>query len=142
MRLRKRIQLHSCQIGIAPLIDVVFLLIIFFMVVSQFTQIEIEALELPPAAQGKRPSDPLDKQIILNVHRDGLIRIASQDYSVDSFENLLQSKLQRLPGVDLSILIRADRQTPWHLVRPLMEACGRNAISQVRVAVTQDQKEE
>jgi len=138
MRLRKRIQLHSYEIGIAPLIDVVFLLIIFFMVVSQFTQIEIEALELPPATQGERPSDPLDKQIILNVHQDGRIRIASQDYSVDLFENLLRSKLQQFPGEDLSILIRADRQTPWRLVRPLMEACGRNAISQIRYAVTED----
>ena len=138
MRLRKRIQLHSYEIGIAPLIDVVFLLIIFFMVVSQFTQIEIEALELPPATQGERPSDPLDKQIILNVHQDGRIRIASQDYSVDLFENLLRSKLQQLPGEDLSILIRADRQTPWRLVRPLMEACARNAISQIRYAVTED----
>jgi len=138
MRLRKRIQLHSYEIGIAPLIDVVFLLIIFFMVVSQFTQIEIEALDLPPAAQGERPSDPLDKQVILNVHRDGRIRIASQDYTVDSFENLLRSRLQQLAPEELSILIRSDRQTPWRLVRPLMEACGRNAISQVRVAVTED----
>lgn len=138
MRLRKRIQLHSYQIGIAPLIDVVFLLIIFFMVVSQFTQIEIEALELPPAAQGERPSDPLDKQVILNVHQDGRIRIASLDYTVESFENLLRSKLQQIPSEDLSILIRADRQTPWRLVRPLLEACARNAISRVRVAVTED----
>ena len=138
MRLRKRIQLQSYEIGIAPLIDVVFLLIIFFMVVSQFTQMEIEALELPPASQGEQPSDPLDKQIILNVHQDGRIRIASQDYTVDSFENLLQSKLHQLPPEDLHILIRADRQTPWRLVRPLMEACGRNAVSHVRVAVTED----
>ena len=120
MRLRKRIQLHSYEIGIAPLIDVVFLLIIFFMVVSQFTQIEIEALELPPATQGERPSDPLDKQIILNVHRDGCIRIASQDYSVDSFENLLRSKLQRLPPEDLSNHNTAERQTPSRLVSPIM----------------------
>ena len=138
MRLRKRIQLHSYVIGIAPLIDVVFLLIIFFMVVSQFTQTEIEALELPPAAQGERPSDPLEKQIILNVHRDGRMRIASQDYSLDSFENLLLSKLQQLSPRELNIIIRADRRTPWRLVRPLMEACARNAVNHVRVAVTED----
>jgi biopolymer transport protein ExbD len=138
MRLRKRIQLHSYVIGIAPLIDVVFLLIIFFMVVSQFTQIEIEALELPPATQGERPADPLDKQIILNVHQDGRIRIASQDYTVDSFENLLLSRLQQFPSQDLNIVIRADRQTPWRLVRPLMEACARNAVNHIRVAVTED----
>ena len=138
MRLRKRIQLHSYEIGIAPLIDVVFLLIIFFMVVSQFTQIEIEAMELPPAAQGEQPSDPLEKQIILNVHRDGLLRIDGQDHSVDSFENLLRLKLQQLPPQDLNITIRADRQTPWRLVRPLMEACARNAINQIDYAVTEN----
>ncbi len=138
MRLRKRIQLHSYQIGIAPLIDVVFLLIIFFMVVSQFTQMEIEALDLPPAAQGERPSDPLKKQIILNVHQEGRIQIDGQDHSVDSFEHLLQSKLQQTTPEDLRILIRADRQTPWRLVRPLMEACARNAIHQIHYAVTED----
>ena len=138
MRLRKRIQLHSYEIGIAPLIDVVFLLIIFFMVVSQFTQIEIDTLDLPQAAQGESPTEPLDKQIILNVHPDGKIRIAGQDFTVDSFEFLLQSKLDLISPEDLSILIRGDRKTPWRLVRPLMEACGRHAISRVRVAVTED----
>ncbi len=138
MRLRKRIQLHNYQIGIAPLIDVVFLLIIFFMVVSQFTQINIEALELPPADQGEPPSDPLAKQIILNVQRDGRIRIAGEDYTVDSFENLLRLKLQQFPPEDLRIRIRADRKTPWRLVRPLLEACARNAISRINYAVTED----
>ena len=68
MRLRKKHHLQGVEINIAPLIDVVLLLIIFFMVIAQFTRLEVEALELPKAQHGDSPSDPLDRQIIVNMH--------------------------------------------------------------------------
>ena len=44
MRLHRAKREYGCQINIAPLIDVVFLLIIFFLTVSHITQVRVEAL--------------------------------------------------------------------------------------------------
>ena len=52
MRLRKRKPEYGCEINIAPLIDVVFLLIIFFLTVSHITQLQVEPLSLPEAEEG------------------------------------------------------------------------------------------
>ncbi len=138
MRLRKRLHLSGIEINIAPLIDVVFLLIIFFMVISQFTQIEIEALDLPEARQGDHPTDPLDRQIIINVHMDGRIMIAGTNYTLDSFGQLLQAKLTKYIATEISVLIRADQQTPWGKISEIMEVCASQAVIQVRVAVVDE----
>ncbi|MBN1845518.1 MAG: biopolymer transporter ExbD [Sedimentisphaerales bacterium] len=135
MRLRKRPHLYGIDINIAPLIDVVFLLIIFFMVVSQFTQMEIEALELPQATQGDRPGQPLDRQVILNVFADGRLMIAGQPYDHQQLTWLLQRKTRRIPAGEISVLIRADRATPWRQVRELLQLCAAQSIQHVRVAV-------
>ena len=138
MRLRKKQHLPGTEINIAPLIDVVFLLIIFFMVISQFTQIEIEALELPEAGQGNRPTDLLDRQIIINVYQDGRIMIAGDRYTANSFEQLLKAKLVKYAAGDITVLIRADQQTPWNAVSEIMKGCARQSVTRVRVAVVDE----
>ncbi len=134
MRLRKKLHLSDIEINIAPLIDVIFLLIIFFMVISQFTQIEIEALDLPEAHQGDLATDPMDRQIVINVQIDGGIIIAGANYTVDSFRQLLQAKLKKYKAAEISVLIRSDRQTPWGTISEIMALCASQAVMQVRVA--------
>lgn len=138
MRLRKKHRLPGVGINIAPLIDVVLLLIIFFMVIAQFTRVEIEALELPEAQQGDSRGDPLDRQVVINLHKDGRIVIAGAQYSADGFGQLLQEKLTKYAASEITVLIRADRQTPWAKVRELMEVCAGRAITRVRVAVEEE----
>ena len=135
MQLRTKKPAPTCRINIAPLIDVVFLLIIFFMTVTQLTQIKVDKLALPEVAEADPAfsSEPL--RLVVNIHNDGRMVIDSQAYTTMSFDGLLAEKLQNHEASQITILIRGDRQTPWRNVAAVMNICSSRGISNVKVAV-------
>jgi len=138
MRLRKRTYQNRRELNIAPLIDVVFLLIIFFMVVSQFTRVDVQALALPSAHQGQTPS-AVPQRLVVNVDQTGQILIRSRVYSLGAFErhlaHLLGPQLPDQPPIELSVLIRADRGSPWRHIQPILSRCASLGLQRVRLAV-------
>lgn len=139
MQLRKTFHRPGYQINIAPLIDVVFLLIVFFLVVSQFTRIEVEAINLPDARSEMTGETARPRPVIVNIDPDGVIRIAGAAHSVGSFGYLLQEEIARQGADSLSVLIRADRQCHWQTVREIMAQCARKGIHRVKVAAVKDE---
>ena len=105
MRLRKTKRTYGCEINIAPLIDVVFLLIIFFMTVSQISRVEVEDLVLPEAAAGQ-PRPPV-RRLIVNVHATGRRVVSGQDRSMASLARMLADAANEPGGGELSLLVRA-----------------------------------
>jgi len=135
VQLHKAKREYGCEINIAPLIDVVFLLIIFFLTVSHIARIQVEPLELPEAQEGKK-ADPLaGGRLIVNVHRDGRVAIAGQTHSLTSIRQLLVDETGREDSGPISILIRGDREASWEKIRELMNVCTDCGIGQVDVAV-------
>jgi len=137
MRLRKKQHDRPCEISIAPLIDVVFLLIIFFMVVSQFTRVKLEAVALPPASQGEMPEEMPVRRVILNVYQDGRIVNEGVEHDLLSLGQLLKMEKAEHGGGRLTILIRSDRKASWKTVREIMKVCAGEGLSRVKVAVSE-----
>jgi len=137
MRLRKKRRTYGTTLNIAPLIDVVFLLIIFFMVVTQFTSAAFEDMELPVARSGERSEAQPAGRLVVNVHADGRLRVMGQDHTPESLQALL-SREREAHGPDrMNILVRGDRLTPWRKVAPVLAACAALGIKHVRVAVNE-----
>ena len=135
MRLTKKRRRFGCEINITPLIDIVFLLIIFSMVVSQFTKVEVDELELPEAAKGETPKALPVGRIIVNLHTDGRIVVGGQAHSPQSLKDLLDAAVNQSGNENVSILIRGDRQAPWRKVAGVLRACAAKNIAKVKVAV-------
>lgn len=135
MRLRKRKNAPACEINMASLIDVVFLLIIFFMVVSQVTQSQARFVDLPKAAQGQnaQPSDL--KQIVVNVTGDGTLMYFHKAGTLTDFSAMLDEYLSQGPADLLQILIRGDKKTDWKHINELMKVCTDKGIINVKIAV-------
>ena len=77
-------QSEDMSLNLAPMIDVVFLLLIFFMVATTFAEQEKElGLDLPAAESGDVPADAVD-EIVVNILADGTVRIGGQDYDSDA----------------------------------------------------------
>lgn len=135
MQLRKTIRKPGGEIEIAPLIDVVFLLIIFFMIVSQMVHAEIEEVNLPTAESG----DPVDEaqpgRIIVNVRDGGELVIAGRVHTQETFAELLAEEVRMRRAENVSVLIRGDSKAPWEAVGRVMRACAQRGVSRVRVAV-------
>lgn len=134
MRLHKTKRQYGSEINIAPLIDVVFLLIIFFLTVSHITQVRVEALSLPEAKEADKSQHVASSRLIINVHKSGQIVVAGTTYNTNSLELMLRSEQQNA-GAGLSILLRGDRDTLWASMSELMQVLTRLGINQISVAV-------
>lgn len=101
--------------NLTPLIDIVFLLLVFFMLTSHFVRDEVINIDLPEADTGEALDEPQQVEIVIN--EAGEYSINSQIVSLDSLESILQDELSdqdekvvRIRGdenVDLGIAIAA-----------------------------------
>ena len=134
MRLRKVQRESGWEINIAPMIDVVFLLIIFFMTVSQITRFEVVPLELPEARTTQQPQAG---RLVINIRDDGRISVDGRSHTVESLQSMLSVGAKtRRPG-DVSVVIRGDRSVPWSTAGRVFLACTANRIDRVHIAVVE-----
>lgn len=118
-------------IDLAPMIDVIFQLLLFFMVTTTFFDRERElAIDLPPAESGQEPQES-SEEIVLNVHRDGAVAWGRQPISEAELDVRLRAAAS---APDRPVTIRGDRQT-WHeSIMRVMDACGRAGLRNLNVA--------
>ncbi len=132
MKLLKNKRIYNNKINIASLIDVVFLLIIFFMTVSQITATEQLPINLPNAQNGNTPSQTNSESIIININSSGNIYLGSTSTEITELKNDLQ-KLNNT--TNLSVIIRCDRDLEWSKVREVIKICRGCNITSLKVRV-------
>lgn len=107
-------------INLTPLIDVVFLLLIFFLTATTFQKDEIEMdLELPQAASGE-PSDE-SEVIVINIMSNGKLLVDGREVTVEALQQKLKAAASR--NKDQEVLIRGDRKTEFGVVAQVFDAC-------------------
>lgn len=129
---------HRARVGfnMTPMIDISFLLIVFFIVSSRLAQQEIQMeLDLPPAASGQAPEfEPTGRRLVVNVLPDGELMTAGAVVDPAELERLIARERSR-SGEDLEVRIRSDRQAPYRFVEPILLACTRAGVWKVTFAV-------
>jgi biopolymer transport protein ExbD len=135
MRIPGRATSGDVGFNMTPMIDVVFQLIIFFLLSSHLAKQETQlALPLPAAESGQ--SSPLEARprLTVNVLADGSLLVAGRPVTSDELtEHLAERRAER--GGDLEVRIRGDRSVPYRFVEPVMLACTRAQIWNVSYAV-------
>ncbi len=126
---------HEETINLTPLIDVVFLLLIFFMVTATLTDETHLSLQLPEA-EGKVATETTEKiEVVVN---------AQGGFSVNG-QNLVNSRLQTLMTAieqtgggnkDLPFVITADAKVPYESVVMAMDAAGRLGYVNINMTTT------
>jgi len=117
------------EINLTSMIDVIFLLIIFFMFVSELASLETYApVNLPEASQAKPNPAPPAERIVVNVLAGGSLIVMGKALDMDAFKRMLttESALNRRlnDGKNtLSLLIRADAGAPSGILRRLLVMC-------------------
>lgn len=119
-------------LNLTPMIDVVFLLIIFFMVGARFTELEREFnINLPTVSEARPLTDPPDR-IEVNVFRNGRIKVAGQFLTIDELRTQLQQAQQRY--ADQSVMIRADGRNAYQQVIDVLSVCEQAKIKHFTLA--------
>ena len=100
---------QQAEVNMTPIIDMVFLLLIFFLVATKFADIERDVRIKPPSSINARPITEIPSEIIINVARNGQLLIAGQVRSLDDVDKLLARAAKE--NTRQSVVIRGDRET-------------------------------
>ena len=128
------------MMSLTPLVDVVFLLLVFFLVSTSFVQREKSIdVKLPVASEAPGTPEPATS-LIVNVHENGLFvadgRMMANDAEV---AELLREKRRADP--DLSVIIRGDRRAVHNDIVRVMNAALAVGINAVSIAVFETETE-
>ncbi len=135
MRPPPRDQHTTIRFNMTPMIDVVFLLIIFFLVSSHLARQETQFdLSLPTAASGNDALDDTHPRVTINVAPDGRVVLAGGTLPLVELESRLRYELSHV-GPDLEVRVRGDRRVPYSRIEPILLACARVGIWRVTFAV-------
>jgi len=140
MRLGKRAPSQEIDVDMTPLIDVTFLLLIFFMTISVFNHMERAAeLELPTVVQALVQKDVAEQRMVVNIERDGNIKLFGQDVTMDTFKAQLRKMAPALRALgstaeEAPLVIRGDKDCPFEHIRHVLAAIYDENITKVMFA--------
>ena len=121
--------------NMTPMIDVVFLLIIFFLVSSHLSKQENQVeLNLPVAASSAEDPNQPAPRVTINVTADGKYSLAGRPIAADRLAGQFADVVAK-EGNDLEVRIRSSRLAPYSAVEPIMLACTQSGIWNVTYAV-------
>lgn len=137
MRIGNNNEHDDVGIDLVPLIDVILVLIIFFVVTTTFDARSLLQLQLPTASQ-QPSSEPLRGLAIL-INADGRYFINDQELLGTDSESL-KLALTDAAGSDRkqAVLLRADARTPYQAVVTAQDALGQLGFSRIAIATAPD----
>ena len=112
---------EDASVDMAPMIDLVFLLLIFFMVASVVTELEKVEVAIPESQYAKVPEDTKNR-MMLSVDANNIIYAGTLPVSIEQLKKLIDDELNSNP--ELRILIRADERVEYKTCKEIMIACG------------------
>lgn len=137
-----KVRSEKCEIDMTPMIDVVFQLIIFFVVTIKMSQDSNEDIVLEDGKHGvvltAENMPPVTLEI--EVDRRGRISIHNATLSERQLLDIMRARVNRFGG-DFPVMIRADRRTQHEKVRRVMDICTASGIWKLSfVAVAEHKK--
>jgi len=127
MRFKRHIEFERGQLDIAPLIDVVFLLLIFFMLTSSFIFQPGIKINLPKAITSEVIQE---KNLIIVIGSGGLVYLNNRPVTLEQ----LKSYLEKVANQKRPLLIKADRQTSLGKVVQIWDICRDAGLTQINIA--------
>jgi len=119
---------------IASLIDVVFLLIIFFVITAaQEKEIIDRSIDLAEAKYAKAAEEKNPMTITVNLRKDGTMNIAKRPLNLSQLRSILQGTYQDTGGT-VPILIRCDGETPYRYVDRLETVIKETGFYKIQLA--------
>ncbi len=128
-RPRRKSLYEEQELNMTPLIDCVFLLLIFFMVTTVFKQPYSLQVVLPEAQQGVIVEE---KKLVATITQDGRMEINRHLVTLDNLEQVL---LREKEGTrSLTLVVRTDQETPHKYLLDLFEVAKRVGIEKIPLA--------
>jgi biopolymer transport protein ExbD len=132
MNLRGRAQLHHPGIQLAPLVDVLLLLLIFFLLTWNAARNENELdVKVPKASAAKEKSAPVG-DVVVNVKADGNVIVNRRTLTSAELTDLLKSLVQL--NAEQAVIIRGDEAGAYKNIIGVLNICTDAGVTNVAFA--------
>lgn len=128
MLIRSRQAIDAVQIDITPMVDMVFLLLIFFLVATTFHQTEREMQIALPSAASAEPISMSLRELIINVSAEGGIIVSGRTLTDDDLSIVIREAVAINP--QQKVTVRGDRTTAYANVVRVLDIAKRNGIQE------------
>ena len=121
MKFTRKNRSRAPGLALTSMLDVIFLLLCFFVTVSVFSQWESEiSIKLPSATTAEEP-DRLPGEIIVNLAKDGKVTVNGKSLGLDDLKDRLARVAKFYP--DQAVIIRADKDVRYELLVGVIDTC-------------------
>ena len=118
----------SAAIEMTPMIDIVFLLLIFFLVATTFREEEREMQVALPFASSSAPISTMLKEFIVNVMEDGTIIVGGRPIEKAELRTMVREAVAANP--EQKVTVRGDRGTAYANIIQVLDACKNEGIQE------------
>jgi len=127
---------REASVNLTPMVDVIFLLIIFFLMVSEMSDLQVEAdVTLPRARTASEREATGHRRLIVNMTADGGFVIDGKETWSEDVKLLLEreANLSRNAerAVTLEVLLRCDRKVPYERVSAVLATCAQFGVRNI-----------
>lgn len=127
-------------LALTSMLDVIFLLLCFFVAASVFSQWESEiSISLPAATSAETPGR-LPGEVILNVAKDGSVMVNARKLELNDLGAKLRKVAEFYPGQP--VVIRADRETSYSSLVSVIDTCRNAGVWNFSLATAEDKEPE
>ncbi len=109
------------SIELTPMIDMVFLLLIFFLVATTYRQTEREMQIALPAASSAAPISAMLQELIVNVDVDGKIIVRGRNVEPETLRSIVTEAVKVNP--EQKVTVRGDRRTAYANIVTVLDIC-------------------
>lgn len=118
---------EEAKFSMAPMIDMVFLLLVFFMVASHLSSQEKMQMNIPTASHGVIPEERPNRWVV-NINTNGSVFSGDQPITIEELKNLVAERVAEEP--DVKVYLRADADSPHKESKKVMNAMAEAGIDQ------------
>jgi len=145
MRISRPASTGVVCVNMTPMIDMVFNLLIFFILTSQFVKLEVENVVLPPSTTATTKDYTIFRNVVINVvNRDGAgeVIVFGKVMTPQELTDHLKELKESAEGRQMNVILRADAEVPYEDVARVMLAAGQAQIQGWWITTEIEKKED
>lgn len=120
-------------INLTPMVDVIFQLLIFFMVSAKFSEMDKKVDVRVPQVSNSQSLPTAPTRYVVQVQRDGSLTFNNQPTTLDNLTDELRAA--RKTKTDLNVIVRGDADGPLQHVASVLTACRAAGVADVGISV-------
>jgi biopolymer transport protein ExbD len=136
MKFGRQYEEQGETVPMAPLIDIVFLTLVFFMVTTVYATLESEVDITLPTADSAVQSERTQGEIFINLKSDGSIVVNERSMDLDELQAILNRVSEYFPGG--AVIIRGDQEALLGRAIAVLDCCRKADIQNISFAAVQE----